>query len=665
MASPPPPQAAAHSPSGDLHTQSLSFSLDALDALSSAQLALVQFHPRADDAQTARARALFVRRRMAWLEQEMDRATAREQAAVTAAAERELDRSRSPFARVKEEQDESLVELQPEAGRSTSVSTSSPAAQDESSVGAAKREGGQKEREVQHRQLDAPRPPPRVLSPSATPTPTGATASTSARAIGRVPRAAATTTSTTVDPRRRPRPPAPAPAPVPATAVVVKREVEEISLLDDDDDEREGRPSAPPRAQGLSPPTKRSGDVAAAAGARPSKAPRRALSAASPPLPPTAERLKAMPSFRRKGQMSPPLVELSTRGGLVPTPTPTPTPPPAPTFLPHSLNSTSLARPVASTDHSSFAPPPPSSSLRALAPPAVAVPDFVALGAPAVEQGAADPIAPALARRMYTVRVHGLSDYCTAALVYYFLMRNQGRLRPRPLAIRAEDGPRCLEGACQARHPVFFFAFGSLEAAELIVTDNDRRLLPNMDQYEPRQISIELVRDDVSADATWEARRASEAKELEVGWRWGELSDEARWYWARRADLPPSPVCPRFEDVEIKGRPVSDEYSDEADRIDAEATGKSTVRAQAHLLSLKKDLYNSCRQLWRAWLALGPTEQAAVRARGKRPPAWPVWPSHCEAWLFESERAARQAEQQAGREAPVDLAKVAVDGARL
>ncbi|KPV77542.1 uncharacterized protein RHOBADRAFT_51384 [Rhodotorula graminis WP1] len=636
MASPPPPQAAAHSPSGDLHTQSLSFSLDALDALSSAQLALVQFHPRADDAQTARARALFVRRRMAWLEQEMDRATAREQAAVTAAAERELDRSRSPFARVKEEQDESLVELQPEAGRSTSVSTSSPAAQDESSVGAAKREGGQKEREVQHRQLDAPRPPPRVLSPSATPTPTGATASTSARAIGRVPRAAATTTSTTVDPRRRPRPPAPAPAPVPATAVVVKREVEEISLLDDDDDEREGRPSAPPRAQGLSPPTKRSGDVAAAAGARPSKAPRRALSAASPPLPPTAERLKAMPSFRRKGQMSPPLVELSTRGGLVPTPTPTPTPPPAPTFLPHSLNSTSLARPVASTDHSSFAPPPPSSSR-------IPIPRGIQA---ALRAGRAPlqsdwefehwlhPPSPFPTLRMYTVRVHGLSDYCTAALVYYFLMRNQGRLRPRPLAIRAEDGPRCLEGACQARHPVFFFAFGSLEAAELIVTDNDRRLLPNMDQYEPRQISIELVRDDVSADATWEARRASEAKELEVGWRWGELSDEARWYWARRADLPPSPVCPRFEDVEIKGRPVSDEYSDEADRIDAEATGKSTVRAQAHLLSLKKDLYNSCRQLWRAWLALGPTEQAA-------------------------------AEQQAGREAPVDLAKVAVDGARL
>jgi len=675
-----PPQAEAHSPSSDLHTHSLSFPLDALDALSSTQLALVQFHPRADDTQMARARALFVQRRMAWLEEEMARATAREQATAAAAAavaQREGDRSRLPLSRVKEEQDEGLVELQPEAGPSVSMATSRPPASSESPVGSVKREGENEEREVRLRQLDAPRLLARALSPSATPTPapTTAAASAPARVVDRPARGAPSTTSATVDPRRRPRPPAPAPParPAPEPARIVKREVEEISLLDDDDDdddEPESRPFTLPRASGssaaqvmspsasprLSPSTKRPSAAAAAAagGARPSKAPRRALSAASPPVAPTAERLKGMPSFRRNRQASPPAIQLSTRGGLVPTPTPTP--PPAPvTLLPkpnplaHSTSSTAPPLFPASTSSSSRTPLPRGiqAALRAGRAPSLSdwefehwvqppspFPTFVALGAPAVDQGAGDPIAPALARRLYTVRVHGLSDDCTAALLFFFFARNQGRLRPRPLAIRATDEPPpYLDGLHQPRQPVFFFAFGSLEAAELIVKDNDRRLLPDMDDHEPRQISIELVRDAVPVDATWDARRASEAKELEVDWRWGELSDEARWYWTRRADLPPSPVCPRFEDVEIEGRPISDEYSAEVDRIAAKATGEPGPSARDELMAFKKRLYNSRRNKWRSWLSLGPAQQAAVRARGEDPPLWPVWPMDDDAFF--------------------------------
>ncbi|GAA5844045.1 hypothetical protein JCM9279_003712 [Rhodotorula babjevae] len=659
-----PPQAVA--PPSDLHTHSLSFPLDALDTLSSTQLALVQFHPQAADTQTARARALFVHRRMAWLEQEMVRARAREQVAdaAAAAARREVDRSRTPLARVKEGQDEGLVELQPEAGSSTSMPASSSPPVDETPSGSVKREGGEEEREVRPRQLEGPRLSARVLSPSATPTPapTLTAASAPTRAVDHPARPTTTSTSTTVDPRRRPRPPAPQPAPAPAA--IVKHEVEVISLLDDDDDdEPEDRPFALPRAKAprpssdaqvispsssprLSPSTKRSSDaVVAAGGSRPSKAPRRALSAASPPLPPTADRLKAMPSFRRKGQASPPTIELPTRGaGLVPTPTPTPPPAPA-TFVPKP-------NPLATTAASSalapvFPAPAPSSSrttvprgiqaaLRAgrapsqndwefehwLQPPSP-FPTFVALGAPAVDKGAVDPIAPAFARRLYTVRVHGLSDECTAAAVFWFMMRNEGRLRPRPLAIRSTDEPApYLDGLYQPRQPVFFFAFGSLEAAELISKDNDQRLLPDME--DPRQISIELVRDAVPANATWEARRASEAKELAVDWRWGELSDEARWYWTRRADLPPSPVCPRFEDVEVEGRPLSDEYSAEVDRIVADATGEPLPSTRDKLMTRKKDLYNSRRNKWRAWLALGPAQQAALPRPRPAPDSMPA-----------------------------------------
>ena len=179
---------------------------------------------------------------------------------------------------------------------------------------------------------------------------------------------------------------------------------------------------------------------------------------------------------------------------------------------------------------------------------------------------------------------------------------------------------------------------------------------------DPRQISVELVRDEVSADATWDARRASEAKELEVGWRWGELSDEARWYWQKRADLPPSPVCPRFEDVEIEGRPLSDEYTAEVSRIVAIATGEPEPPSRSELDTVKKELYGFRRTRWRAWLALGPTQQAAVRARDETTPGWPIWPSDDEAWFYMNMRAARQAKEEAVADAVVEAAKAAVDG---
>ncbi|GAA5844500.1 hypothetical protein JCM11251_004194 [Rhodosporidiobolus azoricus] len=51
-------------PLSSFHLQSLSFSLDDLETLTSAQLALVQFHPEASDLQGERAKVLFLRRRL-------------------------------------------------------------------------------------------------------------------------------------------------------------------------------------------------------------------------------------------------------------------------------------------------------------------------------------------------------------------------------------------------------------------------------------------------------------------------------------------------------------------------------------------------------------------------------------------------------------------------
>ncbi|BGP39183.1 hypothetical protein JCM10449v2_003121 [Rhodotorula kratochvilovae] len=481
-----------------LHTHSLSFSLADLDTLTSTQLALVQVHPVADEEHIKRARALFVRRRMDWLEAERERVPAR----------------------VKREEGE-------EGDR----------------AGASSNEGGR------------------------------------------------------------------APA---AALAVVKREVEEILLLDDDDDDDEAMPAPlPPRpaakrpgvvevpASRPPPPKKRRSDLGPSTTVRTGAVPRRATSDTPTPSQVSQvspkERLKAMPSFRRKGaSATTPALAL----------TPTPTPPPAPKKTVTSLKTISPRpplpvpppapppAPVANLPLPIFKPNPALMIVRAgrgiqnalrtgIAPaeddweypywlsPPTPFPGFAAVSGPICEEGADKPAPHGLAKRLYTVRVSGVATEVTATLLFYFFLRNQGRLRPRPLAIRT--------AAAESQHGistgVWFFAFGSLDAAKLIVADNAGRKLPDMDDYQPREMQVALVRDELPAEPTFEQRLANDAQDVAVGWKWGELSDEARHAWTKHADLPSSAVCPRFADEEVEGRPLSDEYADEVRLIELETEG--------------------------------------------------------------------------------------------
>ncbi|TNY21224.1 hypothetical protein DMC30DRAFT_395525 [Rhodotorula diobovata] len=650
----------------DLHTHSLSFALDALESLSSTQLLLVQVHPLAADADVARARALFVHRRLQWLEKE------RERVSKQAAREKEA-RRRSPV-RVKREDEEelgteSLVEPQPEvfalprsasAPSSTAPSPDQVKGKEDTSEGRAQPHAQREaSAQVPHRAHSSYSTTRLVLHPAAAiERDAGADGLDPAKRESESPapsRAASASSSTA---GRRVAKSAP-------RSDTVKREIEEISLLedddDDDDDDDEPVPFALPGLPGrrantdpqilsvetsrMSPPTKRRNPVGPASGARPGKAARRAVSVASPPplLPPTAARLKGMRSFRRKDQSSPP----AAAGGLVPTPDPTPPPTASITTTPPKSVLTPFGAAVLNPSLSGPAPAPRvrvprgiQNALRAgKAPsrddweyphwvhPPSPFPTFVALGGPEPANGEA-LVSPALAKRLYTVHVYGLAPEVTATLVHWFFCRNHGRLRPRPLAVRTVEHVDS-DGNAQPTGE-FYFAFGSLDAAQLIVDDNEGRLLPDMDDFQPREVHVGLVRDEMSDTPTWDERRASEAKELAVGWRWGELSDEARYYWTKKTDLPPSPVCPRFEDEVVEDRPVSDEFTLEVQRIQAEYNGepvpnRSTMRPLYD--SVKRATYIARRAAWQEWLSGSQAERTAALARGETAPPWPVWPS--------------------------------------
>ncbi|BGP47286.1 hypothetical protein JCM10450v2_003138 [Rhodotorula kratochvilovae] len=548
-----------------LHAHSLSFSFTDLDTLTSTQLALVQVHPLADEEHIKRARALFVRRRMDWLEAERERVRAAEEQRARASA----------AARVKREDGE---------------------------------EGDR------------------------------AGASPNASAGERAP-----------------------------AAVVVKREVEEISLLDDDDDDDEAMPAPlPPRpaakrlgvvevpASRPSPPKKRRSDLGPATTARTSAVPRRATS--DTPTPSQAspkERLKAMPSFRRKGASAttpalaltptptpPPapkktVTSLKTISPRPPLPVPPPAPPPAPVadlalpiFKPNpALMIVRAGRGIQNALRTGIAPAADDWEYPYWLSPPTPFPGFAAVSGPICEEGADKPAPHGLAKRLYTVRVSGLATEVTATLLFYFFLRNQGRLRPRPLAIRTA-ATESLNGIPTG---VWFFAFGSLDAAKLIVADNAGRKLPDMDDYQPREIQIALVRDELPAEPTFEQRLANDAQDVAVGWKWGELSDEARHAWTKHTDLPSSAVCPRFADEEVEGRPLSDEYADEVRLMELETEGDTeavealdrTRRAQN---DVKKVLYVHSVRLWRRWMLRTPADRAAVIASGEKAPAWPVWP---------------------------------------
>ncbi|GAA5822130.1 hypothetical protein JCM3770_000418 [Rhodotorula araucariae] len=590
QASSSPVAGPAPQPAKSLHTHDLSFSLASFDVLTSTQLALVQFHPAAEDDHIRRARALFVRRRMEWLEEKRERARAAEEEAARAQA----------LVRAKRED-----------------------------TGGAEGEGGDEG---------------------------GGRACVPPKGPGHAGAAQPSTASAR------------------APAAIVKREVEEISLLDDDDDDGDNvampapmppRPAAkrrsavPAGATRPSPLKKRRSDLGPPATARSSEAPRRATSdTPGPSQVSSAERLKGMRSFRRKESDASPT-------GLGPSPTPTPPPavrhplapsvstlvrrpPPAPpptsadvplpVFKPNiALAVVRTGRGIQNALRSGIPPAEDDHEYPHWVSPPAPFPDFAALRGPVAEQGA-DDLAPfALAKRLYTVRISGLSTDVTATLLFYFILRNMSRLRPRPLAIRtapAEASSGLLTG-------VWYFAFGSLDAAKLIVADNHGRKLPDMDDYQPRGITATLVRGELPADPTFEQRRASDAQDLAIAWKWGELSNETRHAWTKYADLPSSPVCPRFPDDEDEDRTLSDEYGDEVRIIQLESAGdledaEEVDRRGRLLATTKRAMYMMRGRIWRQWMRRPPAERAAAVARREHVPAWPVWPSDDDVLLHEA-----------------------------
>ncbi|GAA6042519.1 hypothetical protein JCM8097_004642 [Rhodosporidiobolus ruineniae] len=590
------------SPLADLHTHSLSFSLDPLDSLTSAQVALVPFHPDSTPLIEERAKLVFARRRAAWLEGER--------------------------ARIKQE------ELDEEERRQAQL-----------------------RREEQDRV--------RVV--------------------------------------RDERP------------VEVKKGVEEISLLDDEDDDElevvpradKGKGKAKEHDRPLPPKKRKSDGVEASTSSRPGKASKRpsldgagptARRVCPPPPPPPvlvqdaaarADKVRQMRSFRRTQSNpqapAPPLpfslpglgapaadvaplpVSASTSSSapfsidallrLPHSPPRTASPPalPAPAFVPnhgarlereHSWLPAFVLHTHPGEDPNSksvYHPPPPD-------------PEFTPMPAHVDEDP--DGLAPLeLRKRLTTVRFDGLSPLVSCELLFRFLVRGQRRLRPRPLAMRKEAiDEESSEGDYGQKLCSFLLAFRSVSDAQATVDDNNGRQMPDLEEDE-RCISASIVAHPdppvpgiSSFDPVFSAltvkpappRTAAESavvrkkaldEELALGWKWGELSDEVRAAWRKYDNLPTSRMCPpRDAGGDDSEHLISEEYTAELAILTLLGNGDSFSLSGAEALQKRRQRYRKEKKrvylercaTWMPWAERPGREEA--EKRGEAAPDWPSYP---------------------------------------
>ncbi|GAA5917849.1 hypothetical protein JCM6882_001713 [Rhodosporidiobolus microsporus] len=585
-----------HDPLAALHTHSLSFSLDDLEALSSAQLALVQFHPEASELQQERAKLVFVQRRRGWLEEQkkvgpvkreeeavevnvkMEGAVKREEKEEEDVKPVKLEREEraAPPVRVKQEveeislldeddDDEPVIIKGGKADKGKGKATAPPLPKKRKSDPAEASSSSFRAAKAPRR---VPPPPPPPLPPAETASPPAALADSGNKLL-KLPSFRRTTSN--------PRPP---PQPEP---------------------EEEPLPFSLP---GLKPP------------------PRPAPSApAAPTVPPPSINLDAL--FRTTLPRSPPR-------------TASPPPLPLPEFRP---NHATLAHDRAHAWLPDWVVESFSSDEQAKDPhfvyrPPPVDPEWHDL--PPESKEDAEGLAPEeLRKQLVTVKVSGLDETLTAELLFRFLVRGK-RLHPRPLAIRrldeVEDGWSSVDGRMEVPAKPFLVAFRSLEDAQRAISYSSNKQLPNVPEGWSNYLTLSFAapwpppppKPTPPSAATSSTSsiahippepqltplerhlqliKAADA-ELAIEWKWGELSEEVRRTWRERERLPTSKRCPpRDISAGDSDWVISDEYEEELERIlnptDALVLFKAKQRVE--IAKEKKAIYLERCKVWNVW----------------------------------------------------------------
>ncbi|POY73605.1 hypothetical protein BMF94_3138 [Rhodotorula taiwanensis] len=611
--------------SDTLHTRDLDFSLDSLAALSSTQLALVQFHHQADPAHVDAARVEFMRRRDAWLLLELDR--------------------------VSREASQQSASLTTETPPAASPRRTGPVARQGPTLAAAVK------REVEEISLLESDDDEVVCATPATTRKRNAkstVASSSAAIAAKRPKTMSGEMKHAAEASRRtlpahvqrvssapPRPAAPSPTVAPKAP---RRSAAHADDLD--------MPFALPRSATPKSVTPASPSPPVVASERSSAS--RSSSSSTGPVPTTTSRdtasaIRGLKSAKRARPLA--AANPQTAAGPSSSTGPTSSAGSASTtastdnvsldFLYRRTSSTTTADETARTTTvpiftaNPIAGPPPVVPARrvtfvAEAPPAESEPDRDFWFRPprpfptfspiprGFGHGAEEIIPTSLVKQLHTVRVAGLHYSITKRLLLAFLYRNQHRLRPRPLAVASSTTD--VDEDRRGRSRTWYLAFRNEADAQLTIQGSNGRQLPRFGIPDERTLLMTYVREAINDVA-------GVAAETAVGYTWGSLSDEVRDEYKANGTLPKYRVCPRleFEPDEDDGRLISDEYEAEADHIHGDNYGTESEHEDACATSdtIKSMLYAKRCKAWLAWLDRPDREQALQDGAIEYPP-WPT-----------------------------------------
>ncbi|BGP15104.1 hypothetical protein JCM10213_006564 [Rhodosporidiobolus nylandii] len=613
------------------HTQSLSFPLNDLSTLASAQLALVQFHPDADSALVERARIEWMRRRLGWMEGERAHAE-RNEGGEDAVKEEETDGVKQEEAEAKREVEEISLLDSDDDGSGSDVELVVK------KEGQVKREGKaqpsmQRKKKRKSGEADASSSSSSAARPAkAKRTPSGGTASTSRAVL-------------------------PPPPPPPASAAAPAGPNKLLKLPSFRRNASSSTPPVPPMPPSDDEPLPFS--LPGLAPARPPPPPAPVVRRADQPPPPDLLYRRRSPSPAAEGTRAAepePLVFVPNygakrdrgEGGL-------------PDYVVDSFPDRDPNVPFV------YRAPPPD-------------PTFTPLPAHADEDGEA--VAPVeLRKQLITVRVAGLASHISWELLFRFLVRGR-KLKPRPLAVRRLEETETVEywpepedwQGTEGDARTWLLAFRTLQDAQAVVDYNQGKQLPDFDNY-PRTIDASFVSpayEALSAAAVAAAaaaapppptastagataseaasapkppptalltpaelfalRQKADEEELAVEWKWGEMSDETRRDWRAYFRLPTSRRCPPhdFIDEENGGCAIGEEYDAERQRLEyvSMVGGKllavPLAEKRAMYAEAKKQIYLERREAWNAWADRVDPADAATDPSKPELPTYPL-----------------------------------------
>ncbi|GAA5878248.1 hypothetical protein JCM8547_007539 [Rhodosporidiobolus lusitaniae] len=257
---------------------------------------------------------------------------------------------------------------------------------------------------------------------------------------------------------------------------------------------------------------------------------------------------------------------------------------------------------------------------------------------PLPPNAAEDPegVAPsALRNSLTTVRISGLGHRTTWELLFRFLVRGARRMRPRPLAMRdkgAEDGERSFLLAF--RYPIDAWSTVFDMRGKQFPDFLDERFytcatLIVDPEFEPPNPPAGATPEDLIL-----RRNSNQAKEDAVAWKWGELSSETQRAWRTYRSLHTSRRCPPREVLEDnRDSIISQDHHAELSQIRFRASSDANVfnLLAAEMASKKRRFYHEEKKALylercRVWtdFAMRPDGQEAYE-KGEAPP-WPAYP---------------------------------------